>query len=236
MTRHNIHPAQVTILRKLLFTPGERFTHLQAACGLTSAHLTFHIDSLIKSGLIEQRQNTYTLTAKGKEYANRLAKDDQPIGMQPKMSVLLQAERHNQGQREFLIQQRLKHPHYGFYGRISGKVCLGEPLADTAQRILYEEAGLTARFSFVALLRKYDYEEKTATLLEDKIFAVMKATELQGELTQEWAGGRNMWLTAETFLKLDPAVCFKSARDFMSSPDKSTLYHEESNIYLDNQY
>ncbi|HET6924421.1 MAG TPA: hypothetical protein VFH39_01155, partial [Candidatus Saccharimonadales bacterium] len=70
-TEVNIHAAQTSILRELLFRRAAGFAELQKPTGLTSDHFNFHMSRLLELGLIEKvSRGTYRLTSRGKEYAN----------------------------------------------------------------------------------------------------------------------------------------------------------------------
>lgn len=60
----NIHSAQTSILRELLFHPHAGYAVLQKPTGLTSEHFNFHITRLVDLGLVEKvTRGTYRLTA-----------------------------------------------------------------------------------------------------------------------------------------------------------------------------
>lgn len=238
MAKDTIHPAQASVLRKLLFVSQARFAEIQATAGLSSDAFNFHIQQLTRTGWIEKQPNgMYQLTMAGKEYANRLNSAG-VIEQQPKISVLLNVERTIDGIQEFLIQQRLKSPHRGFYGRLSGKIRWGESFADAARRVLSEETGLLADFTFVSVHRKCDYSQETATILEDKIFIVMQAGVISGTLLAQSKSGQNKWMTHEDFLQLDPTQCFGSLLAYMNArkSDKKAICLEEKYTYKKDQY
>lgn len=180
------------ILRQLLFKQKASFSELQKATELTSDHFNYHIKQLIDVGYLEKQEGEYILTRAGKEYANRMDTDQKIMEKQPKISVLLLVE-NEKG--EFLAQQRLKQPFYGFWGRATGKVRWGETLEEAAKRELLEETGLTADFRYAGLYHKMDYET-TGDFLEDKYFLIMHGTNPQGEL-QDGEGHHNEWLSVK---------------------------------------
>jgi hypothetical protein len=118
-----IHQAQTTILRALLFLPAASYADLQKPTGLSSDHFNFHIARLVEIGLVEKvSRGRYYLTSQGKEYANRLDTDNNTIERQPKSAVIIGLTRVHNGEIEYLFQQRLKNPYYGFWGLPSGKI------------------------------------------------------------------------------------------------------------------
>ena len=166
-----IHETQTLILRHLLFVPDAGFAELQKRTGLTSDHFNFHIKKLVEVGYVQKQDASYSLTPRGKEYASRMDTDENEIEKQPKVSVVLLVERQHNDRREFLTQQRLKQPWYGFYGRAGGKVRWGESFEEAAARELKEETGLEGVFTFSHIFHKRDYKTSDGSLLEDKILS-----------------------------------------------------------------
>ena len=229
------HPAQAAILRTLLFVENASFSDLLKSTNLTSDHFNFHIKKLIEHDFITKAKTSYTLTAKGKEYANRMDTDNNLIEKQPKIGVLLCLERTRNGEKEYLLQQRLKQPFYGFWGRFGGKVRWGESFEDCARRELEEESGLLADFTFRSIYRKRDYNQSTGDLLEDKIFVVMHADKYEGILIEDFEGGHNEWLTATGLKQKDKL--FAGTEEFIELLEqKDTPYLPQDNFYQPEDY
>ena len=197
----NVHDAQVVILRELLFHPSVSFAKLQKMTGMASDHFNFHLQKLVELKLVEKiSRGTYALTARGKEYANKLDTDNNTVERQPKVAVILVIERTVKGKKEFVFQERLKQPYYGFWGCPTGKVRWGETITETAARELMEETGLMAEYRTAGVYHELVYQQETGEQLEDKIFFVVHCTNVKGELVKEFEGGRNSWMTRETAL------------------------------------
>ena len=193
-----LHSAQTVILRELLFHPSVNFSGLQKMTGMESDHFAFHLQKLSDLGLVEKlSRGIYALTPKGKEYANKLDTDNNTIERQPKVAVILVIERQHKGERQFLFQERLKQPYYGFWGCPTGKVRWGETIPETAARELLEETGLSADYRVAGVYHELVYAQETGEQLEDKIFFVVHCTKLKGELTEDFEGGHNAWMTRE---------------------------------------
>ena len=141
-----IHEFQISILRELLFKPEARFRDLKKV-DVTNDHFTFHVNHLIKEGLIVKQNGKYSLTDQGKEFANRMDTDALKLERQAKLAIAIHAVRKNKGITEYLVHKRLKEPFYGWYGSHSGKVRWGENPLECAQREFLEEAGLTGKFT-----------------------------------------------------------------------------------------
>ncbi|MDF2461608.1 MAG: putative hydrolase [Candidatus Saccharibacteria bacterium] len=191
-----IHEAQTSILRELLFLPAAGFAELQKPTGLTSDHFNFHISRLVELGLVERKERgRYRLTPKGKEYANRLDTDNNTVERQPKSAVMLGIERWHDGETQYLFQERLKQPYFGFWGIPTGKIRWGETILECAARELMEETGLQAQLRIAGVYHEHVYQQETGELLEDKIFFVVHCTNARGSLVEEFEGGRNAWVT-----------------------------------------
>ena len=85
-----LHSIQSEILKELIFKPKESFNKLNAS-KISNDSFNFHLQSLVKSGLIERKEGKYCLTAIGKEFANRLdvEKQNPQIEKQAKIGVLI---------------------------------------------------------------------------------------------------------------------------------------------------
>ncbi len=191
-----IHAAQTSILRELLFRPQAGYAELQKPTGLTSDHFNFHIKRLVEIGFVDKvKTGVYKLTSRGKEYANKLDTDQNTIERQPKVAVLLAITRKRNGQTEYLFQERLKHPYYGYWGFPTGKIRWSETILEAAARELMEETGLTARHKLLGIYHEHSFQKESGELLEDKLFFVVRCTNVGGQLVENFEGGNNVWLT-----------------------------------------
>jgi len=136
------------VLRHLLLRPESSFSELQKLMETESDATNFHIKQLVHAGYITKiARGKYTLTMAGKEYANRMDTDERVIEKQAKVAACLVIRREDGKE---LIQQRLKQPYYGYYGRPTGKIRWGETILEGAARELMEETGLTADMAYDA--------------------------------------------------------------------------------------
>jgi ADP-ribose pyrophosphatase YjhB (NUDIX family) len=217
-----IHAAQTSILRELLFHPEAGYANLQKPTGLTSDHFNFHIARLVELKLVEKTDSgTYRLTSAGKEYANRLDTDNNTIERQPKSAVLLALERKTaDGKTEYLFQERLKNPYYGYWGLPSGKLRWGETILEGAARESLEETGLEANFKIVGVYHEHVKSAETGDMLEDKIFFVARGVNPSGTLQADFEGGHNEWMTFdEAFKKGKKFESFAKEIDILSSKE-----------------
>jgi ADP-ribose pyrophosphatase YjhB (NUDIX family)/predicted transcriptional regulator len=191
-----LHPAHVAILRVLLFSPDARFAELQKASELSSDHFNFYLKQLLEEEYItKNKAGAYHLTFKGKEFANRFDTDERKVERQPKVAVCLMVRKDGKQ----LVQQRLKQPYYGYWGRPTGKIRWGETILEAAARELKEETGLEADLAYESIYHKMDFNQKTGEMLEDKVFFVVACANPRGELITEFEGGRNAWMTQEEY-------------------------------------
>lgn len=216
-----IHDAQTQILRELLFLPQAGFADLQKPTGLTSDHFNFHITRLVELELVEKiERGTYTLSARGKEYANKLDTDANTIERQPKSAVILALERTYRGKKQYLFQERLKNPYFGYWGLPTGKIRWGETIIETAIRECLEETGLTAAFEVKGVYHEHVQLKETSEMLEDKIFYVCRGVDVKGQLSEYFEGGHNQWMTFDEAYKKDKKFqSFKDEIDILDSKD-----------------
>lgn len=195
-----IHDFQLSILRELLFKPMARFRDLKKF-DVTNDHFTFHINHLLKEGLVVKVNGKYSLSDTGKEFANRIDTDALKLERQAKLAVALHAVRIKNGKREILIHQRLKEPFYGWYGSHSGKIRWGENPIDCAKREFEEETGLSGDFNLKGIVHYHHYH-RDGRFLEDKYFWVFEIKNTNGDLKVEVPEGKNIWMDEAKFKKL----------------------------------
>ncbi|MBI4038251.1 NUDIX domain-containing protein [Candidatus Daviesbacteria bacterium] len=195
-----IHEIQTSILRELLFKPEARFRDLKRV-DVTNDHFTFHVNHLIKEGLIAKKNGLYSLTDQGKEFANRMDTDALKLERQAKLAIAIHAVRKNKGVTEYLVHRRLKEPFYGWYGSHSGKIRWEENPLGCAQREFLEETGLTGKFTLKGIVH-YHHFHKDGRFLEDKYFWVFRVDNVKGDFKEKVPEGENTWMTEKEYRKL----------------------------------
>ena len=208
----DLHNIQMLILRELLFNPNSKFTELNIK-GLTSDHFSYHINTLIKGGYVIKKDYKYSLTTKGKEYANRMNTDNALIEKQPKVAVIIVGVKEKNSKKLLLVQERTKEPYYGYKGFITGKIEFGEKVLETAKRELKEETGLECEeLHLKRVVHNHVVLNETGELVEDKMFYIVTAINPTGEII-DTKSGRNSWITEKEFYSL------------------KKKYYDEDNVY-----
>jgi predicted transcriptional regulator len=231
-----LHKVQTSMLYALRHTESARYSDLMRPTGLTSDVFKFHVRNLVQQGLIEKGEDgTYRLTSRGKEFANNLDEAARSVQKQPKLTLRICLGRENdKGETEYLFQERLRNPFWGYWDTIGGPVLWGESIEDAASRELRKQTGLSATFSVKAFMRVRDFNETTGDLLEDKLFAVLKADDYSGTLANTWQGGRNAWMTAGELLATNKY--FESTPKMLALLQSGLSYASDDVRYTPEQY
>jgi 8-oxo-dGTP pyrophosphatase MutT (NUDIX family) len=222
-----IHEFQISILRELLFKPNARFRDLKKV-DIPNDHFTFHVNHLIKEGLIEKTEGKYSLTDQGKEFANRMDTDALKLERQAKLGIAIHAVRERNGGKEYLVHHRLKEPFYGWYGSHSGKIRWGETPVECAKREFKEETGLTGNFTLKGIVH-YHHVHEDGRFLEDKYFWVFRVDKTKGRLKKKVEEGENIWMTGPEYKKLEHVFStFDQMEEVITS--KNLLYIDRVQI------
>lgn len=231
-----MHKVQIAILYKLRHAQSARFSELMRDTGLESDTFKFHLRKLVHAEYVHKLSTGhYALTSTGKEFANNLNEPALAIQKQPKLSVLLVvAQPSSDSQTRYLFQQRKRNPYYQFWGNIGGPVQWGEDFETTAKRELTKQTGLHASFSVKAFYRKNDYDKAAEDILEDKLFVILEAHQVEGELTNAWPHGVNQWMTEAELSKQEKY--FKSSADIIEMLEAGEVYASQKASYDMQEY
>ncbi len=191
------------LLKKLKFAESARFRDLKIE-GVTTDHLTYHINTLLKSGFVlKDEEANYTLSKEGKQFVGRMEDETATIEQQGKRCVLVRITKFTKdNQKEYLLNKRLKQPFFGYYGFHTGKVRQGEAIMDAAKRELLEETGLRAKLHLAGITHYIDYS-KEGELVRDIYFYVLNGYDPSGDLIglNKEEGLENRWMNEEEIFK-----------------------------------
>ncbi|WKZ30666.1 MAG: NUDIX hydrolase [Candidatus Dojkabacteria bacterium] len=167
---NDIHKTQLGILKQLLFAKTLRYSDLKTDPELENNTFQFHIEKMMKEGYVEKNEKGYTLTMKGKKFANHIDTDKDKVVEVKKVSVHIYCIRGEEGKEELLCYTRLKHPFFGNQGVPSGKVGYGEKHAEAAARELKEETNLEGTPQLLKVIHYIVKDEDSKEVLDDKLF------------------------------------------------------------------
>ncbi len=198
----DLHVIQMKILKKILFLPYARFRDLRVS-GITTDHLTYHINTLLKNGFIKKdNKKQYYLTDMGKEFSNRMDERNGNIEKQGKRGALIRVTKVNNKKQKFLFMKRLKQPFFGCIGFHTGKIREEETIKDAAIRELKEETNMTADLYFVGIIHYVDYKQ-SGEFLRDIYFYTFDGYNPKGKLivNNKEEGVKNFWATIKDIKK-----------------------------------
>jgi ADP-ribose pyrophosphatase YjhB (NUDIX family) len=200
-----LHFLQTEILRKLSLSTTLKFNQLLIE-NLESVHINYHLQKLKSFGLVKKEDELYSLTNLGKDYTNRMDDVVKDIERQPKTSILINGARKRiNGEIEFLLTRRLKHPFFGKVAELTGKIRFGETFEEAARRELFEETGLTAKNFILEKIGRILRRDKEGNVLQDVIFYEFFVTDFVGVFIEKLPYQENFWMTEKEFNKLDPS-------------------------------
>lgn len=198
-----LHYIQIEILKKLSLSPKLKFNQLLIE-NLESVHMNYHLQKLKTIGLVKKEKEFYVLTDSGKDYTNMMDDVVDEIERQPKTSILIYGVRQrSDGQLEFLLTKRLKHPFFGKIAELTGKVRFGETLEQAARRELFEETGLTAKTFVLERVWHILRNKESGEVLQDVIFYQFFVTDFEGVFIEKLPYQENFWMTKNEFDNLD---------------------------------
>ena len=133
------HHIQLHILKEMLTRVEARYSELKPPAVEANLFM-YHLNQLIKVGLIIKKEKAYVLTRAGKHFADRAYLGSMKIRLQPKSITILAIQNTSD---KWLILKRMHQPFINYKGFPSGKIHYGEKLLESAERELLEKSGLS---------------------------------------------------------------------------------------------
>lgn len=226
-----LHTIQQQILTKLMQSSEKRRYSELMITGVGNDFFNYHLQQLVKVGLVGKNEAHYVLTEVGQKAITHLDALGNPRDFF-KVSVALMVFRNDYT--ELLIQKRLRNPFYGEVTTVAGKVLPGEKIIDAARRKLLEEANLAATFSFIGVLRKIKRNPELM-IFEDVFYHYCVASEPVGVLTEKNEFGENFWISANKFIEyekqnIDSGEIDREVGQRIISKNFESFYFEQDRI------
>jgi len=134
-----MHIYQKHILDELRQHSERRYSQMQPK-DIESSHFKYHLDQLLKEGLVEQKsRGVYGLTLKGMSAVDRLSSH----GVNPKQSPKVITYTLIKNAEHYLLWRKDKQPYLGLLNMVGGKLHTGESSHEAAKREILEKTGLT---------------------------------------------------------------------------------------------
>jgi len=133
------HHIQKHIIDVLMYVEIARFRDLRPPRTDTNL-FSYHLNALIKQGMVKKTEGGYTLSTNGLSYVDRVSTEKRTIRMQPKIISMLLVQN---GEGDVLLQRRRKQPHINAWTLPYGKIHIDdETLELAAKREAKEKLGL----------------------------------------------------------------------------------------------
>jgi len=133
------HHIQKHIIDVLMYTEVARFRDLRPPKADTNL-FSYHLQTLIKLGLVKKLEKGYTLSTNGLSYVDRVSTEKRVVRMQPKIISMLLIQ-NSDG--DVLLQRRRKQPYINAWTLPYGKIHIDDAtLEKAAQREVEEKLGI----------------------------------------------------------------------------------------------
>lgn len=203
MRNEAINPIKEKILLKLLMAEnGLRYSEAKLD-RIENDLYNYHLQSLVKSNLVEKEESAYKLTNKGVTYCAshiHLSPTGRVEVNSRQNSICIVYDNSNSQNIKVLNQVRRLHPNYGEVGVMGGRILNGEPVLEAANRKLEEETGLSADFNYGGCFRGIAYYAKDK-IAEDILFHCCYSNKFSGVLKKKTSFGDNKWVDIDTAIK-----------------------------------
>lgn len=121
------------IFRLFLYADRLSFSQIEKAVGMRSNLLAYHLDRLIKEGILQKECQSYRLTSMAERHIPLSSQHQSPLPI-----ILIAVTEGSQ----VLLLPRAKRPYKGHWSLPGGRIRTGESLEDAARRIVQEKTGI----------------------------------------------------------------------------------------------
>jgi len=187
-----VHPLQSHILKELNLKEKARYAELKPH-GIESNKFVYHLNRVMKDGLVNKSGPGYFLTAPGKRYVGRLSLKSFLPRLQPIIVTTIIA-RDDEG--SHLLMKSKRQP---FLGKVSfpyGKIHFGESILEAAHRELKEKTGLTAQLEHRGDM--YLAIKEQGELVAHMLCHVFEGSKPQGQIIPETKTHSISWQILES--------------------------------------
>lgn len=133
------HHIQKFIIDVLMYKKSARFRDLRPP-RIDTNLFTYHLNALVKQGMVNKVEGGYALSALGLSYVDRVSSEDKKIRTQPKIISMLVVQN---GEGDILLQRRTKQPYIDTWTLPYGKIHVEDmSTKDAGQREAFEKLGL----------------------------------------------------------------------------------------------
>jgi len=148
-----------------------RFSNIEKALSIKTNVLAYHLNSMIKEGMLLKDGDDYLLTTHGEKLLPFFAHITQQLTGGCLPVVLAAIVKNN----KILLLKRKNRPYKGYWGMPGGKLHLEESIEECTVREVKEETGLDCTFSHIAaIVHERVKESDTYTHAFLLFFAVVK--------------------------------------------------------------
>jgi len=173
-----MHDIQKDILNKLMLSKKAKYSELKPTI-IEGNLFSYHLQNLTKENFIELKTGKYNLTAKGKQYVDRISSKTFNTRIQPKIVTLLVLK--DKG--KFLLYKRKKMPFIDCVGFPYGKIHMEEHVQDSANRELLEKTGLQATLKHRGIVSLTVHDE--TELITQMLCHIFTGTKIIGSLKDD---------------------------------------------------
>jgi ADP-ribose pyrophosphatase YjhB (NUDIX family) len=213
------HHIQKHIMTTLMYVEVARFSELRPPRVDTNLY-TYHLKSMVKTGLVQKVEGGYTLSPAGMSYVDRVSTEKKTIRTQPKIITMLVVQN---GDGDVLLQKRSKQPYINEWTLPYGKLHIDDlSVMSAAEREATEKLSLSntpLQHAGDCYIRVWTHGELLSTTLAH-VFRLY-SDDVTVDDTLRWIKPHKV-----QSLKLAPAVEEIMTRTFFKDP----FYFEEFDV------